>query len=132
MESFEKIIGASPKDVRKMRVNNTVRNTAAASKAKIEVIKQEFRDIQSKIESLLDISILTSDDLGSNLKDFEPTPWCDQLYDLGEKLALKAMKLKIMINIHNKLFDKDQVEELSDLDLEFINNTTGLNINKNG
>lgn len=128
MDSFEKIIGASPKNVRQMRVNNTVRNTAAASKNKIEKVKQEFRDIQSKIESLLDISILTTDDLGTNLKDFEPVPWCDKLYDLGEKLAIKAMKLKIMINIHNKLFDKDKVEPLSDIDLEFINDVTGISV----
>lgn len=39
-----------------------------------------------------------------------------------------AADLRIMVNVHNQLFPDEKVEGLSADDLEFVNNTTGLNV----
>lgn len=125
MKDFKSLIGASTKELRETRVKNVVRNTSAASKRKIEDDKQAFRDLQSKIENHMDLGITNTTDLASNLKDFDPSPWCNELYSMSRELALKAVDIKIKVNIHNKLFPDDKVEYLSDADLDFIQDTTG-------
>lgn len=43
-------------------------------------------------------------------------------------LALMAADLRIMVNVHNKLFPDERVEGLSNDDLDFVNDVTGLTI----
>lgn len=128
LRNFKDIIGASAEALRETRVKNKVRDTAYASKSKIESSKQAFRDLQSKIEDHMDLGITSTTDIASNLKNFEPTPWCDQLYAMIGELALMAADLRIMVNVHNKLFPDEKVEGLSADDLEFVNDVTGLTI----
>lgn len=128
LRNFKDIIGASAKALRETRVKNKVRDTAYASKSKIETAKQNFRDLQSKIEDHMDLGITSTTDIASNLKNFEPTPWCDKLYEMTIDLALMAADLRIMVNVHNKLFPDERVEGLSNDDLDFVNDVTGLTI----
>ncbi len=128
LRNFKDIIGASAEALRETRVKNKVRDTAYASKSKIETAKQNFRDLQSKIEDHMDLGITSTTDIASNLKNFEPTPWCDKLYEMTNDLALMAADLRIMVNVHNKLFPDERVEGLSNDDLDFVNDVTGLTI----
>lgn len=128
LRNFKDIIGASAEALRETRVKNKVRDTAYASKSKIETAKQNFRDLQSKIEDHMDLGITSTTDIASNLKNFEPTPWCDKLYEMTSDLALMAADLRIMVNVHNKLFPDERVEGLSNDDLDFVNDVTGLTI----
>lgn len=130
LRNFKDIIGASAEALRETRVKNKVRDTAYASKSKIESAKQNFRDLQSKIEDHMDLGITNTTDVASNLKNFEPTPWCDKLYEMTSDLALMAADLRIMVNVHNKLFPDEKVEGLSNDDLDFVNDVTGLTIEK--
>lgn len=128
LRNFKDIIGASAEALRETRVKNKVRDTAYASKSKIETAKQAFRDLQSKIEDHMDLGITSTTDIASNLKSFEPTPWCDKLYEMTNDLALMAADLRIMVNVHNKLFPDERVEGLTNDDLDFVNDVTGLTI----
>ena len=128
LRNFKDIIGASTEALRETRVKNKVRDTAYASKSKIETAKQNFRDLQSKIEDHMFLGIALTTDIASNLKNFEPTPWCDKLYEMTSDLALMAADLRIMVNVHNKLFPDERVEGLSNDDLDFVNDVTGLTI----
>lgn len=128
LRNFKDIIGASAEALRETRVKNKVRDTAYASKSKIESAKQAFRDLQSKIEDHMDLGITSTTDIASNLKNFEPTPWCDKMYEMVSELALMAAELRIMVNVHNKLFPDELVEGLSGDDLDFVNDVTGLNV----
>lgn len=128
LRNFKDIIGASAEALRETRVKNKVRDTAYASKSKIETAKQNFRDLQSKIEDHMDLGITSTTDIASNLKNFEPGPWCDKMYEMVNELALMSAELRIMVNVHNQLFPDERVEGLSEDDLEFVNNTTGLNV----
>lgn len=128
LKNFKEIIGASAEALRETRVKNKVRDTAYASKSKIESAKQDFRNLQSKIEDHMDLGITSTTDIASNLKNFEPGPWCDDMYKMVGDLALMAADLRIMVNVHNQLFPDEKVEGLSADDLEFVNNTTGLNV----
>ena len=128
LKNFKDIIGASAEALRETRVKNKVRDTAYASKSKIESVKQSFRDLQSKIEDHMDLGITSTTDIASNLKDFKPSNWCDELYQMINNLALMAAKLKIMVNVHNQLFPDEKVEGLSTDDLDFVNNATGLDV----
>lgn len=130
LRNFKDIIGASAEALRETRVKNKVRDTAYASKSKIETAKQSFRDLQSKIEDHMDLGITSTTDIASNLKNFEPTPWCDKLYEMTSNLALMAADLRIMVNVHNKLFPDERVEGLSNDDLDFVTDVTGLTIEK--
>lgn len=130
LRNFKDIIGASAEALRETRVKNKVRDTAYASKSKIETAKQSFRALQSKIEDHMDLGITSTTDVASNLKNFEPTPWCDKLYEMTSNLALMAADLRIMVNVHNKLFPDERVEGLSNDDLDFVTNVTGLTIEK--
>lgn len=84
-----------------------------ASKSKIESAKQDFRNLQSKIEDHMDLGITSTTDIASNLKNFEPGPWCDDMYKMVGDLALMAADLRIMVNVHNQLFPDEKVEGLS-------------------
>lgn len=128
LKNFKEIIGASAEALRETRVKNKVRDTAYASKSKIESAKQDFRNLQSKIEDHMDLGITSTTDIASNLKNFEPGPWCDDMYKMVGDLALMAADLRILVNVHNQLFPDEKVEGLSADDLEFVNNTTGLNV----
>ena len=130
LRNFKDIIGASAEALRETRVKNKVRDTAYASKSKIETAKQSFRALQSKIEDHMDLGITSTTDVASNLKNFEPTPWCDKLYEMTSNMALMAADLRIMVNVHNKLFPDERVEGLSNDDLDFVTNVTGLTIEK--
>lgn len=82
LKNFKEIIGASAEALRETRVKNKVRDTAYASKSKIESAKQDFRNLQSKIEDHMDLGITSTTDIASNLKNFEPGPWCDDMYKM--------------------------------------------------
>lgn len=130
IRNFKDIIGASAEALRETRVKNKVRDTAYASKSKIETAKQDFRNLQSQIEDHMDLGITSTTDIASNLKNFEPSPWCDQMYNMVCNLAVMAADLRIMVNVHNKLFPDESVEGLSDDDLDFVNNVTGIPVKK--
>lgn len=70
MENFESILGASAKDLRNTRVKNAVRNTESYSYQKVEDAKQEFRNLQSKLDDLLDIGATNTMEIATHLKNF--------------------------------------------------------------
>lgn len=120
MKSFEKIIGANPDALRETRVKNVVRNTEAASRAKVEAQKQAFRDKQSKLEDMLDLGATNTQDIATHLKGFNAADFVDKIYPLAIDMATEARAIAIMVNVHNMLFPEKKIDNLDEDDLAIL------------
>lgn len=120
MENFENILGASAKDLRNTRVKNAVRNTESYSYQKVEDAKQEFRNLQSKLDDLLDIGATNTMEIATHLKNFNHQEFVDTLYPLIVEMAVKAREVAIMVNVHNSLFPNHPSEQLDKEDLSIL------------
>lgn len=120
MKSFEKIIGANAESLRETRVKNVVRNTEAASRQKVEVQKQAFRDKQSKLEDMLDLGATNTQDIATHLKGFDAVKFVDEIYPLALTMANEARAIAIMVNVHNMLFPEKKVDGLDKDDLAIL------------
>ena len=118
MKTFEQMIGMTGTEALNARVKNVMRNTSAASRAKVEAVKQEFRDLQSRLFDHTDLAVKDQNSLSVELKD--PSKWTDELYQIIMDMTLKAAEVRIIVNTHNKLFPDNSVEGLDSEDLELI------------
>lgn len=128
MKDFKSIIGATPELLRENRVKNVVKNASFASRNVIETKLQEFRDLQSKIDAHLDLGITNSQDLASNLRDFDAKKWTEVLYEMIPELAVLAREILIDTSVHNNLFPDNKVNGLDEDDLSFIKELNTLSI----
>lgn len=119
MESFSKLIGANTETIKETRVKNTVRNVEAVSRQKVEALKQEFRNMQSKLDDILDIGATNTQDIATHLKGFNATSFVNDVYPLITNMCVKAREVIIAINLHNSLFPTNKVDELDREDLQF-------------
>lgn len=121
MNSFKNIIGASADALRETRVKNVVRNTEAASRNRVETAKQTFRDMQSKLEDILDIGATNTQDIATHLKGFDANKFIDAVYPLAVEMAVKAREVGIMVTLHNRLFPENTVDGLDEDDKAILN-----------
>lgn len=120
MKAFATLLNSSTENIKKARVQNVVRTTAALSKQKIEQKLAELRSIENDIENMLDLCPDNAMDLNSSLKNFDPTQFVENLYDYALELNELQEKIKIATNIHNALFPDDPINGLTKYDEEFI------------
>lgn len=118
MKSFEQLIGQTGENALETRVKNVVRNTSAASRTSVENLKQQFRDLQSKLYDHMDLGVKDTTSLVVEMKN--PSEWVDTLNNSILDMYILAKKIEIAVNIHNQLFPNNQVEGLDKDDLEFI------------
>lgn len=119
MESFIKLIGANTETIKETRVKNTVRNVEAVSRQKVEALKQEFRNMQSRLDDILDIGATNTQDIATHLKGFNATSFVNDVYPLVTNMCVKAREVIIAINLYNSLFPTNKVDELDKEDLQF-------------
>lgn len=120
MKAFATLLNASNENIKKARVQNVVRTTAALSKQKIEEKLAKLRTLENDFENMMDLSPDNSFDLNSALKNFNPTEFVDDLYNFAMEMYDLQEKIQIATNIHNALFPEDTVNGLSQYDKEFI------------
>ena len=125
MKTFEQIVGVTGEQALEARAKNVVKNVSAASRAKVETLKQEFRDLQSSMFDHMDIAVRETTSLKIEMKD-SPSDWCDKLYNMALKMRTTSEKIKIAVNVHNKLFPNNPVEGLDAEDLELIEDVCGI------
>ena len=118
MKSFEQLIGQTGEKALETRVKNVIRNTSAASRTSVENLKQQFRDLQSKLYDHMDLGVKDTTSLVVEMKN--PSEWVDTLNKSILDMYVLAKKIKIAVNVHNQLFPTNQVEGLDEDDLEFI------------
>lgn len=118
MKSFEQLIGQTGEKALETRVKNVIRNTSAASRTSVENLKQQFRDLQSKLYDHMDLGVKDTTSLVVEMKN--PSEWVVTLNNSILDMYVLAKKIKIAVNIHNQLFPNNQVEGLDKDDLEFI------------
>lgn len=128
MKAFSQILGATSEQLREIRVANVVRNTASESSNYIGNMKQDFRNLQSQIEDHMDLGATCTTDIASNLKNFNQKEWVEKMYPMCIQLATMAMKIRIAVNVHNQLFPTKPETGLDTTDLNFIKDTTGVEV----
>ena len=121
MKSFEQLIGQTGEKALETRVKNVIRNTSAASRTAVENLKQQFRDLQSKLYDHMDLGVKDTTSLVVEMKN--PSEWVVTLNNSILDMYVLAKKIKIAVNIHNQLFPNNQVEGLDEDDLEFISDS---------
>ena len=124
MKTFEQIAGLTGDQALEVRVKNVVKNVSAASRAKVEALKQEFRDLQSEMFNHMDIGVQESTSLRIEMKE-NPSEWVDKLYNMAIKMRTTSEKINIAVNVHNKLFPNNPTEGLDSEDLELIEDVCG-------
>ena len=115
MKTFEQMIGEKALET---RVKNVIRNTSAASRTAVENLKQQFRDLQSKLYDHMDLGVKDTTSLVVEMKN--PSEWVEILNKSILDMHILARKIEIAVNVHNQLFPTNQVEGLDEDDLEFI------------
>lgn len=128
MKAFSQILGATSEQLREIRVANVVRNTASESSNYIGNMKQDFRNLQSQIEDHMDLGATCTTDIASNLKNFNQKEWVEKMYPMCMQLATMAMKIRIAVKVHNQLFPTNPETGLDSTDLNFIKDTTGVEV----
>lgn len=118
MKTFEEMIGLTGEQAMEARVKNVVRNTSATSRAKVEEYKQQFRNLQSQLFEHTDLGQKETTQLTVEMKD--PKTWVDELYKLALQMKVIAEKVKICVDVHNRLFPQNLVEGLDEEDLEML------------
>ena len=121
MKSFEQLIGQTGENALETRVKNVIRNTSAASRTSVENLKQQFRDLQSKLYDHMDLGVKDTTSLVVEMKN--PSEWVNTLNNSILDMYILAKKIKIAVNTHNQLFPNNQVEGLDEDDLEFISDS---------
>ena len=118
MKTFEQMIGQTGEKALETRVKNVIRNTSAASRTAVENLKQQFRDLQSKLYDHMDLGVKDTTSLVVEMKN--PSEWVEVLNKSILDMHILARKIEIAVNVHNQLFPANQVEGLDEDDLEFI------------
>lgn len=118
MKTFEQMIGQTGEKALETRVKNVIRNTSAASRTAVENLKQQFRDLQSKLYDHMDLGVKDTTSLVVEMKN--PSEWVEVLNKSILDMHILARKIEIAVNVHNQLFPTNQVEGLDEDDLEFI------------
>lgn len=125
MKSFQQLIGSSNEEVKSARVTNVVRTTSTLSKQEIESGVAKLQGLENDIEQLLDICPDSSIDLNSNLKNFDPNEFVQDLYTKSVEIYELYKKIQVRINVHNMLFPENQCNSLTEYDKDFIKSVVG-------
>ncbi len=120
MKDFKNLIGASEKDVKNIRIQNCVNAVSDESKMEVMNKRKEYRNLQLKLENLLDLGSDTTTDLATNLKNINATKFTKDLYEICEEMLIIARQLKMRIKVHNTLFPDSKEQELDETELDFI------------
>lgn len=126
MKTFEQMIGQTGEKVLETRVKNVIRNTSAASRTAVENLKQQFRDLQSKLYDHMDLGVKDTTSLVVEMKN--PSEWVEVLNKLILDMHILAKKIEIAVKVHNQLFPTNQVEGLDKDDLEFISEVSDIEV----
>lgn len=120
MQSFANMVGGSAKEIKDIRVKNATRTIEAESRMNIDRDKQEYRKLQNQLESTLDLGITNTTDVATNLRNLDATKILTDVNETAQSMAILARQIKIAVKIHNTLFPENEVENLSDEELDFL------------
>jgi len=120
MQSFKSMIGGDAESIKNLRVSNFTETALAQSQMTIQQLQNEFREKQNDIEGMLDLGIENTQDVATNLKKIDTKVLFDKVYNAADQLAVVARKLKIRVEIHNRLFPENRVNGLTKEQLDFL------------
>lgn len=120
MQSFESIIGGSPKEVKDIRVKNATRSIQTQSEMDVAKMVQDYRNMQNDLENSLDLGITNITDVATNLRAINPVEILNKVNTTAQSMAVLARKIKIAVKIHNTLFPGAKVTGLTDDELDFL------------
>lgn len=129
MKSFKEQLNGNSKQVRELRVQNFLKMASERSKSLIEVGengKCAYRDLQNRLESLLDIMPDSSIDLSSKLSTIDVSKLVENINKTTSDMVNVARIIKRRVAVHNRLFPDDPVTGLTTEELDFINDMKDL------
>ena len=118
----EQLVGTS-RDIKETRVNNFINILRDQSENMINNLgssKIEYRKLQMKLESLVDIAPINAMDLGSKLSTIDTAKLMNDINDVVRDMYNTAIIIERKVALHNRLFPDNKVSGLSDDELDFL------------
>ena len=123
MKSLKEQLVGSSREIRESRVSNFINILCDQSENMINNLdhsKMEYRKLQMKLESLLDIAPTNITDLASKLTAIDTTKLMSDINQTVKSMYDVAVIVERRVALHNRLFPDSRAEGLSDKELDFL------------
>ena len=126
----EQLIGNS-REIKETRVNNFINILRDQSENMINNLsssKMEYRKLQMKLESLVDIAPTNAMDLGSKLSTIDTAKLMNDINEVVRDMYNTAIVIERRVALHNRLFPDYKINGLNDEELDFLKDLVHSNL----
>lgn len=133
MKSLKEQLVGNSREIKETRVNNFINILRDQSENMINNLsgsKMEYRKLQMKLESLVDIAPTNAMDLGSKLSSIDTAKLMNDINDVVCDMYNTAIVIERRVALHNRLFPDYKITGLSDDELDFLKDLVHSNLGK--
>ena len=133
MKSLKEQLVGNSREIKETRVNNFINILRDQSENMINNLsgsKMEYRKLQMKLESLVDIAPTNAMDLGSKLSSIDTAKLMNDINDVVRDMYNTAIVIERRVALHNRLFPDYKITGLSDDELDFLKDLVHSNLGK--
>jgi hypothetical protein len=133
MKSLKEQLVGNSREIKETRVNNFINILRDQSENMINNLgnsKMEYRKLQMKLESLVDIAPTNAMDLGSKLSSIDTAKLMNDINDVVRDMYNTAIIIERKVALHNRLFPDYKINGLGDDELDFLKDIVHSNLGK--
>jgi len=131
MKSLKEQLVGNSREIKETRVNNFINILRDQSENMINNLsssKMEYRKLQMKLESLVDIAPTNAMDLGSKLSTIDTAKLMSDINEVVRDMYNTAIVIERRVALHNRLFPDYKINGLSDEELDFLKDLVRSNL----
>ena len=131
MKSLKEQLVGNSREIKETRVNNFINILRDQSENMINNLsssKMEYRKLQMKLESLVDIAPTNAMDLGSKLSAIDTAKLMNDINEVVRHMYNTAIVIERRVALHNRLFPDYKINGLSDEELDFLKDLVRSNL----
>ena len=131
MKSLKEQLVGNSREIKETRVNNFINILRDQSENMINNLsssKMEYRKLQMKLESLVDIAPTNAMDLGSKLSTIDSAKLMSDINEVVRDMYNTAIVIERRVALHNRLFPDYKINGLSDEELDFLKDLVRSNL----
>lgn len=131
MKSLKEQLVGNSREIKETRVNNFINILRDQSENMINNLsssKMEYRKLQMKLESLVDIAPTNAMDLGSKLSTIDTDKLMNDINEVVRDMYNTAIVIERRVALHNRLFPDYKINGLSDEELDFLKDLVRSNL----
>lgn len=131
MKSLKEQLVGNSREIKETRVNNFINILRDQSENMINNLsssKMEYRKLQMKLESLVDIAPTNAMDLGSKLSTIDTAKLMNDINEVVRDMYNTAIVIERRVALHNRLFPDYKINGLSNEELDFLKDLVRSNL----